>query len=71
MRHGVVAALFAMALPLAAAAQGAPESFKDTQREGLRLFSQSSAASATPSSSRGPANTGPSCRARLSAATRS
>ena len=41
MRHGVVAALFAIALPLAAAAQGAPESFSDTQREGLRLFSQS------------------------------
>jgi mono/diheme cytochrome c family protein len=40
MRH-IGAALFVIALPIAAGAQGAPESFTDTQREGLRLFSQS------------------------------
>jgi mono/diheme cytochrome c family protein len=42
MRHGVVVALFVIVLPLTAVAQGAPDaSFTDTQREGLRLFSQS------------------------------
>lgn len=41
MRH-IVASLFVMALPISAGAQGAPDaSFNDTQREGLRLFSQS------------------------------
>jgi mono/diheme cytochrome c family protein len=42
MRHGVLVAFFVVALPLGAAAQGNPAaSFTDTQREGLRLFSQS------------------------------
>jgi mono/diheme cytochrome c family protein len=42
MRYGVLAALFAVAFPLTAGAQGTPEaSLTDTQREGLRLFSQS------------------------------
>jgi mono/diheme cytochrome c family protein len=42
MRRGALAALFAVAFPLTAVAQGAPDaSFTDTQREGLRLFSQS------------------------------
>jgi mono/diheme cytochrome c family protein len=42
MRHGVVVTLFAVAFPLTAVAQGAADaSFTHTQREGLRLFSQS------------------------------
>ena len=42
MRHGVVVVVFVIVLPLTAVAQGAPDaSFTDTQREGLRLFSQS------------------------------
>jgi mono/diheme cytochrome c family protein len=42
MRRGVLAALFAVAFPLSAVAQGTPDaSFTDAQREGLRLFSQS------------------------------
>jgi mono/diheme cytochrome c family protein len=42
MRPLIAAALLVIALPLTAVAQGAPDaSFTDTQREGLRLFSQS------------------------------
>jgi mono/diheme cytochrome c family protein len=42
MRRGVLAAAFVLASAAWALAQGAPDaSFNDTQREGLRLFSQS------------------------------
>ena len=41
MRKGLWVALLTVALPFGVAAQGAPESFNDAQREGLRLFSQS------------------------------
>jgi mono/diheme cytochrome c family protein len=42
MRQRIVVAFLVMALPLCAAAQGDPAaSFTPTQREGLRLFSQS------------------------------
>src|SRR5258708_23961298 len=43
MPRGVLAAAFVVASASGAFAQGAPPdaSFKDTQREGLRLFSQS------------------------------
>jgi mono/diheme cytochrome c family protein len=42
MPRGVLAAAFVVASALGAFAQGAPDaSFNDTQREGLRLFSQS------------------------------
>src|SRR5262252_421958 len=41
MRQGVLVAAFAVAATSAAFAQGAPNGFNDTQREGLRLFSQS------------------------------
>src|SRR5215470_12929398 len=41
MRQGVLVATFVAAATSGALAQGAPDSFNDTQREGLRLFSQS------------------------------
>ena len=41
MRQGVLVAAFVVAATSAAFAQGAPNGFNDTQREGLRLFSQS------------------------------
>jgi len=41
MRQGVLVAAFVAAATSGALAQGAPDSFNDTQREGLRLFSQS------------------------------